>query len=113
MGGADLPGRTRATTGAVLELLQRWSGDSRTAGSRLVVVTRGAVATGPAEDVHDLGAAPVWGLVRSAQSEVPGSMLLLDLDPADPGAGLDAALAALPGLAAAGETQAAVRGGAL
>ncbi|MBN9733559.1 MULTISPECIES: type I polyketide synthase [unclassified Pseudonocardia] len=109
---SDLPGATRATTGAVLELLQRWSGDARTTGSRLVVVTRGAVAAG-AGDVPDLGAAPVWGLVRSAQSEDPGSVVLLDLDPEAPGAGLGAALEALPGLAAAGETQAALRGGDL
>ena len=50
--------------------------------SRLVVVTRGAVAAGPGEGVTDLAGAAVWGLVRSAQSEHPGRLVLADL-PAD------------------------------
>ncbi|GAA2688325.1 hypothetical protein GCM10009864_72720 [Streptomyces lunalinharesii] len=109
----DLPAAMRATTTAVLELLQRWTADARTADARLVVVTRGAVAAG-AEEVADLAVAPVWGLVRSAQSEHPGGFLLLDLDPADPaGAVRAAAPGALAALLDAGETQAAVRGGAL
>ncbi|WP_420882713.1 type I polyketide synthase [Streptomyces noursei] len=112
-GEGDLPAAVRGTTTAVLELLQRWTVDARTADSHLVIVTRGAVAAG-AEDVHDLAAAPVWGLVRSAQSEHPGSFLLLDLDPADPaGAARAAAPAALAALLDAGETQAAVRAGTL
>jgi polyketide synthase 12 len=42
-------------------------------------VTRGAVAlTG--EDVTDLGAAAVWGLVRAAQTENPGRIVLADID---------------------------------
>ncbi|MFI9052724.1 type I polyketide synthase [Streptomyces sp. NPDC053427] len=101
----------RATTTAVLGLLQRWTADERTADSRLVVVTRGAVAAGR-EDVHDLAAAPVWGLVRAARSENPGGLLLLDLDASDTAdETLAAALASLPALLDAGETQAAVRDG--
>ncbi|GCB87646.1 type I polyketide synthase [Streptomyces noursei] len=112
-GDGDLPAAVRTTTTAVLELLQRWTADARTADARLVIVTRGAVAAG-AEDVADLAAAPVWGLVRSAQSEHPGSFLLLDLDPADPTGALRAAAPdALTALLDAGETQVAVRGGAL
>ncbi|MFI2208046.1 SDR family NAD(P)-dependent oxidoreductase, partial [Streptomyces sp. NPDC020192] len=49
-------------------------------GGRLVVLTRGAVATGPGETVTDLAAAAVWGLVRSAQSEDPGRIVLVDAD---------------------------------
>ncbi|MFF2813008.1 type I polyketide synthase [Streptomyces sp. NPDC058000] len=109
----DLPAAIRATTTAVLELLQSWTADARTTDARLVIVTRGAVAAGT-EDVPDLAAAPVWGLVRSAQSEHPGSFLLLDLDPADPaGAARAAAPDGLAALLDAGETQAAVRGGTL
>ncbi|WP_243653210.1 type I polyketide synthase [Pseudonocardia endophytica] len=104
-----LPDAAHDTTTAVLELLQTWSGDARTAASRLVVVTRGAVAAGRDDHVHDLGAAPVWGLVRSAQTEDPGSVALLDLDPAG---GTDG-LSAVTGLMDVGETQAAVRDGAL
>ncbi|MFJ5900691.1 SDR family NAD(P)-dependent oxidoreductase [Streptomyces sp. NPDC093064] len=111
--GDDLPAAVRAATVPVLDLLRRWTSDPRTADSRLAIVTRGAVAAGR-EDVTDLAAAAVWGLVRSAQSENPGSFLLLDLDPADGADATDAAvLALLPALFDAGETQAAVRGGAL
>ncbi|MFF9123939.1 SDR family NAD(P)-dependent oxidoreductase [Streptomyces sp. NPDC014889] len=111
--GDDLPAAVRAATTTVLDLLRRWTSEPRTADSRLAIVTRGAVAAGR-EDVTDLAAAAVWGLVRSAQSENPGSFLLLDLDPADGADATDpAVLAALPALFDAGETQAAVRGGAL
>ncbi|MFF0739653.1 SDR family NAD(P)-dependent oxidoreductase, partial [Streptomyces sp. NPDC004111] len=64
----------------VLEVVQRWLSDERCAGSRLVVLTRNAVATAPGEDVTDLGAAAVWGLLRSAQNEHPGRFALVDLD---------------------------------
>src|SRR5207248_7860946 len=47
-----------------------------TVGSRLVVWTQGA-AIG-----QDLAGAAVVGLVRSAQSEHPGRVLLVDVDPA-------------------------------
>ncbi|MFJ2016681.1 SDR family NAD(P)-dependent oxidoreductase [Streptomyces nodosus] len=111
--GDDLPAAVRAATTRVLDLLRRWTSDPRTADSRLAIVTRGAVAAGR-EDVTDLAAAAVWGLVRSAQSENPGGFLLLDLDPADAAEATAAAvLASLPALFDAGETQAAVRGGAL
>ncbi|MGN9758848.1 type I polyketide synthase [Streptomyces sp. SD31] len=59
-------------TARVLELLQQ-------ADQRTVFVTRGAAAIGD-EPVTDLGAAAVWGLVRSAQAENPGRFLLVDLD---------------------------------
>ncbi len=99
--GGDLPDRLRTITGAALELLRQWLADERWAGSRLVFVTRGAVRTGPGDPVTDPAAAAVWGLVRSAQNENPGRFILVDVD--DPDTTL------LP--AAAGETQAAVRGG--
>ncbi|MFJ6677440.1 type I polyketide synthase [Actinosynnema sp. NPDC091369] len=47
--------------------------------SRLVVVTRGAVSV-RGEDVADLRAAAVWGLVRSASAEHPGRFVLVDTD---------------------------------
>ena len=65
--GAAARGRSTAGT---LELLQRWLASERLAESRLVVVTRRAVAVG--DEAPDLAQAPVWGLVRSAQSEHPG-----------------------------------------
>ena len=45
------------------------------------MVTRGAVSVTAGESVADLAGAAVWGLVRSAQSEHPGSLVLVDLPP--------------------------------
>ncbi len=45
----------------------------------LVVVTRGAVGLSD-EEVTDLAGAAVWGLVRSAQAEHPGRVVLVDSD---------------------------------
>ncbi|MGV0693719.1 SDR family NAD(P)-dependent oxidoreductase [Mycobacterium paraintracellulare] len=60
-----------------LGVLQSWlSGD---AAGTLVVQTRGAV-TLSADDVSDLAGAAVWGLVRSAQAEHPGRIVLVDTD---------------------------------
>nr|WP_053161338.1 type I polyketide synthase [Streptomyces caatingaensis] len=84
-GGDDAPAITPysaacSLTEEVLLLLQRWLRDDRLAGSRIVVLTRGAAAVRPGEDVTDLAGATVWGLVRSAQSENPGRIVLLDLE---------------------------------
>ncbi|HEX3692077.1 MAG TPA: type I polyketide synthase [Solirubrobacteraceae bacterium] len=73
---------TRTLLDAVLETLQRWLSEPRLADSRLVLCTRGAVATDEHSGVKDLAGASVWGLVRSAQSEHPGQFSLLDLDEA-------------------------------
>ncbi|MGA6159102.1 SDR family NAD(P)-dependent oxidoreductase [Stenotrophomonas sp. NPDC087984] len=76
-----------ASAERVLALLQDWLAEPRLADARLVVTTRGAVATGdpdgfdPAVEGVDAAGAAVWGLVRSAQAENPGRFLLLDLDP--------------------------------
>ncbi|MEV6766973.1 type I polyketide synthase, partial [Streptomyces sp. NPDC051105] len=88
----------------VLGLVQRWLAGERLADARLVVVTRNAIAVG--DEVPDLALAPVWGLVRSAQSEHPGRITLVDVD-GDPDGGVPdwSALAALD------EPQLAVRRG--
>ncbi|MGQ4406689.1 SDR family NAD(P)-dependent oxidoreductase, partial [Streptomyces hayashii] len=70
---ADLPTAVRAATAQVLGVIQQWLADERLADSRLVVVTRNAL---PDDLVHS----PVWGLVRSAQTENPGRITLVDLD---------------------------------
>ncbi|MGW3275665.1 beta-ketoacyl synthase N-terminal-like domain-containing protein, partial [Streptomyces kronopolitis] len=92
----------QAATGA-LALVQRWLADPP-AATRLVFVTRGAVDA-PGTTHHAAAAAPIWGLVRSAQSEHPGTFVLADLD------GQDASYAALPAALATDEPQFAVRGG--
>ena len=94
----------RAVARDVLRLVQGWLASERLSGARLVVVTWHAVAVG--DEAPDLAVAPVWGLVRSAQSEHPGRFTLVDLDGdhVEPGW---AALAALD------EPQLAVRAGRL
>ncbi|MFD9460101.1 SDR family NAD(P)-dependent oxidoreductase [Streptomyces sp. NPDC060027] len=104
--GAGLPGSALDLTGAVLRDVQAWLADDRTADTRLVVLTRRALAVAGPDDVRDLGAAPVWGLLRSAQAENPGRIVLADLDEHD---GTDALAHALAG----DEPQIAIRQGAL
>ncbi|MFF7264021.1 type I polyketide synthase [Streptomyces sp. NPDC008159] len=95
--------------GRALALVQGWLADERFAASRLVVVTRGAVAVGPDEDVSDLAHSAVWGLVRSAQTEHPDRITLLDLD--DEPASRRVMAAALAAAESSGEAQLAVRAG--
>jgi acyl transferase domain-containing protein/acyl carrier protein len=104
-GDGDPVEAAHTRTGAMLELLRNWLTDDRFAATRLAVVTSGAVAVDD-EDVRDLPAAALWGLVRSAQSEHPGRVQLIDTD--DP-----AAIRTLLGAATADEPQLAVRGGVL
>ncbi|MFF7897165.1 SDR family NAD(P)-dependent oxidoreductase, partial [Streptomyces sp. NPDC007907] len=90
-----------------LSLVQEWLADDRFAGSRLVFVTRGAVAAGPDDTVRDLANATVWGLVRAAQAENPDRFVLLDLDEAT------SELTSLGSLLGSDEPEAALRDGAL
>ncbi len=96
------PESVHALTSRVLGLLQEWLDEPRLAGARLVFVTRGR---GPldGEEIRDVAAAAVWGLVRSAQSENPGSFLLVDMDDAFLSVGV------LPGLLTLDEQQLVVR----
>ncbi|MYW14698.1 KR domain-containing protein, partial [Streptomyces sp. SID2955] len=64
--GEQLPGAVRAALGRALETLRAWSADPRYAASTLVVLTGGGLA----------GTA-VHGLVRAAQAEDPGRILLV------------------------------------
>ncbi|MFE6871924.1 type I polyketide synthase [Kitasatospora sp. NPDC057692] len=97
----------REVTHRALALAQRWLAEERFASSRLVFVTRGAVAAAPDEDVPDPAHAALWGLIRSAQTEEPDRFVLVDLDAAPE------SLRALPAALASGEPQLAVRAGAV
>uniref|UniRef100_UPI00167D9DF4 type I polyketide synthase n=1 Tax=Dactylosporangium sucinum TaxID=1424081 RepID=UPI00167D9DF4 len=99
----DVAARARAIAAEVLAAVRDWVAADRADGARLVVVTRGAVATGTGDAVTDPAAAAAWGLVRSAQSEHPGLIALVDVD--DDHADLGGALAV------ADEPQLAIRGG--
>ncbi|MEU8710425.1 type I polyketide synthase [Streptomyces sp. NPDC048565] len=105
--GVAVPEDARAAARASLADIQAWLSDDRLTGTRLVAVTRHAVATAPDEDVTDLVHAPLWGLLRSAGSEHPGRVQVVDAD--DPGR----LGTALTGVVASGEPQSAVRGDAL
>ncbi len=89
---------TYERTHAALATVQSWVSEHDS--GVLVVVTRGAVAL-PGEVVTDLAGAAVWGLVRSAQTEHPGRLVLADVD-----GDIDA-----EAILAVGEPQVVVRGG--
>ncbi|MEU9015555.1 SDR family NAD(P)-dependent oxidoreductase, partial [Streptomyces sp. NPDC048479] len=115
-GTAGTADAVRQAAHDTLALVQGWLAEESLAGSRLVVVTRGAVEARPGEGVPDLAHAPVWGLLRSAQSENPGRFVLLDLDAEDAGDDSGKGTSLAPLLAAAvasGEPQLAVRDGVL
>nr|WP_319802113.1 type I polyketide synthase [Actinoplanes cyaneus] len=67
--------------------------------SHLVVHTHGAVATGATDPVPGIDHAAIWGLVRTAQTENPGRITLIDAE------------TLVPGIVEAGIAQAAVRDG--
>ncbi|HEV3172035.1 MAG TPA: acyltransferase domain-containing protein, partial [Actinocrinis sp.] len=77
-GALDAATAGRAVGATTLSLLQRWLASEWLTDARLVVVTRNGVAVG--DEAADLAVTPVWGMVRSAQSEHPGRFLLVDLD---------------------------------
>ncbi|MFZ2112987.1 MAG: SDR family NAD(P)-dependent oxidoreductase, partial [Solirubrobacteraceae bacterium] len=101
----DVLDRVRAGVLGALHVARACLEDERFAGSRLVFVTRGAVACGSREELTGLADAPVWGLVRSAQSEHPGRFVLVDLD------GESVSVGALARALALEEPQLAVRAG--
>ncbi|WP_159050597.1 SDR family NAD(P)-dependent oxidoreductase, partial [Streptomyces cellostaticus] len=78
--GTSAPQAAQLAAATVLGWVQQWLADPETDNARLVIWTQG-VAAG-----QDLAGAAVTGLVRSTQSEHPGRLLLVDVDPA---AGLD------------------------
>ncbi|WP_326564154.1 SDR family NAD(P)-dependent oxidoreductase [Micromonospora peucetia] len=100
-----VPRAARLAAVRALDLIRRWLTEPRWAASRLVLVTRGAVAVRSAGEVTDPAAAAAWGLVRSAQSENPDQMVIVDVD--DDGIAADQ----VASLLAAAEPQAAIRGG--
>ena len=91
---------TYARTHDALAALQAWLSENDS--GMLLVSTCGAIGL-PGEDVTDLAGAAVWGLVRAAQTEHPGRIVLVDSDaPLS-----DTTIAAV---LAAGEPQVLVRG---
>ncbi|MFI2584790.1 SDR family NAD(P)-dependent oxidoreductase, partial [Streptomyces rochei] len=133
-GSVGVPVGVRSVLDRVLGVVQEWLAGERFAGSRLVVVTRGAmpVGVGGSAAAGDVVQAPVWGLVRAALAENPGRFALVDLEQdqdqeqdreQDHGQDQDQDLGTGPGRSAdvdaavaavvSGESEVAVRGGAV
>ncbi|MFC4536702.1 type I polyketide synthase [Sphaerisporangium dianthi] len=74
---AEAVGRATVET---LGLVQTWLADDRLARSRLVFLTRSVAPVDLGADGGDLGQATACGLLRSAQMENPGRLLILDVD---------------------------------
>ncbi|WP_228011183.1 type I polyketide synthase [Nonomuraea phyllanthi] len=92
-------------TAQTLALVRDWLAEDRFATSRLVLVTRGALAVMPGEDVPGLAQATLSGLVRSVQAEHPGRVVHVDIDGSQ--------AAPLAAAVATGEPQLAVRQGSV
>ncbi|MFJ7961762.1 type I polyketide synthase, partial [Streptomyces sp. NPDC096319] len=113
--GPEFPSaEARGAAHEALATVQALLDDERLADTRMLVVTRDAVGTaaepaapGAAPEVTTWGlvAAPLWGLLRSAQSEYPGRFALVDVD------GAAESRERLRAVIASGEPQSAVRAG--
>ncbi|MGK5549142.1 type I polyketide synthase, partial [Streptomyces sp. URMC 127] len=90
--GTDTAEQVHGIASEVLALVQWWLAEERP--GRLALVTRPG----------DLAHAAVWGLVRSAQSENPDRIVLVEAED------IEAAVRVLPAAVASGEPQFAVRG---
>ncbi|MET8999856.1 SDR family NAD(P)-dependent oxidoreductase [Amycolatopsis sp. NPDC004169] len=99
-----LAASARHAVSRALHEVQAWLAAGYPDGSRLVLLTRGAIGTRPGEPLDGLAGAGVWGLLRSAQTENPGQFTLIDTDGEPDPAVLAAALRL-------GEPQLAVRAG--
>ncbi|MER5796607.1 SDR family NAD(P)-dependent oxidoreductase [Streptomyces sp. NPDC001980] len=93
-----LPDRVRGLLGAVLERVRAWTAGARP--GRLLVLTENATGDAP-----DLAEAAVAGLVRSAGSEHPGRIVLVDRQ------GAAATPAAVAAALRTGEPEVALRDG--
>ncbi|TDV49773.1 type I polyketide synthase [Actinophytocola oryzae] len=98
--------REDTPVGTTLTLLRSWLAESALDGSRLVLVTRGAVPVG--DEAPDLAAASAWGLTRSAQVEHPGRFVLVDTDDT-----ADVEPSTVAAAVDSGEPQCAIRAGAV
>ncbi|WP_420810766.1 type I polyketide synthase [Haliangium ochraceum] len=81
---APAAAQAHQATAEALALLQEWLADERLHQTRLVFLTQGSVAAHGEETLPDLVHAPLWGLLRSAQTEHPQVALsLIDTDDHD------------------------------
>ncbi|EWM17466.1 type I polyketide synthase, partial [Kutzneria sp. 744] len=98
----EVPEAVRQVAGLVLNDIQSLLADG-TAGVT-AVITSGAVSV-EGEDIADLSQAAVWGLIRAAQAEQPGRLVLVDTD------NTEASTRVLSAAATIGEPEVAIRNG--
>jgi NADPH:quinone reductase-like Zn-dependent oxidoreductase/acyl carrier protein len=109
--GAEAGEEASASVAEALRLLQQWVDLEHIAAARLVLLTQGAMSAVAREGTSDLAGAAVWGLVRAAQSEHPGRLVLADLPAGDAiGSAAGDRASALAAAIACGEPEVAVRG---
>lgn len=109
--GLGLASAVRRAVRETHELIRAWLLHEELADSCLAIVTEGAVATRAGEDLPGLADSATWGLTRSAQSEHPDRLLLIDLEGGDGSGRLLAC--AVAGAIEGDESQVAIRAGAL
>jgi pimaricinolide synthase PimS1 len=107
-GGGGLVGAAHGLARSALSLLQSFLASESLVDSRLVLVTKNALAVSEEEDL-DLTQAALVGLLRSAHSEYPERFALVDLDAGD-GIAVEGVVRAA---FLVGESEVAVRGGVL
>ncbi|MGW2425902.1 AMP-binding protein, partial [Streptomyces sp. NPDC001709] len=111
---AIVVGRDRARL--LAEDVDAWLARPELAASRLVILTRGAVATdasAPADGVQSLAEVPVWAVVRSYQGAWPESLTVVDVPDGLDGSNASYAADVLMTALACNEPQIAVRADAL
>ncbi|WP_455711094.1 type I polyketide synthase [Streptomyces kronopolitis] len=81
---ADPADAVHRGTRQALAWAQTWLTTPAFASSKLILLTRGAVAAWDDTTAPDLATAAVWGLIRSAQTENPGRFTLVDTDAGKP-----------------------------
>ncbi|WP_393063799.1 SDR family NAD(P)-dependent oxidoreductase [Streptomyces sp. LN549] len=110
----DRTGRAAGTVGTThtevlraLAVAQDWLADERFESGRLVLATEGGSLADGGDDPDELAAAAAWGLLKSAQTENPGRIVLVDI-------GADTGLwNPLTEAVATGEPQSAIVGGSV
>ncbi|MFD8546341.1 SDR family NAD(P)-dependent oxidoreductase [Streptomyces sp. NPDC059649] len=106
-------GEPAAAAARYLDTIQEWVAAEHDRDERLVLVTRNAVAVAAGEPVTDPAAAAVWGLARTAQSEHPDHIVMVDLADSTGTAGPEHTATAIDAALRTGESQIAVRDGQL
>ncbi|MFD1659425.1 type I polyketide synthase, partial [Streptomyces caeni] len=101
-GGDDVVAETHASVVRALGVVQDWLSDDRFEASRLVLVCPGGGPDHGTDSAVGLAGAAAWGLLKSAQTENPGRIVLVDIAPD--------AWSALPGVVVSGEPLAALTG---